>query len=123
MQRFKLKEKQDTVTKCYVAFCRADSNEILVTSLICDIDRNGRGDGRIIDIYAVPVDINDGGEAPTFLSSVEVHQTVSSAALFDQFTQSLRSVQTSKPFIHQTLYSRTEFCGLLKIQQPTPFCT
>ena len=78
---------------------------------------------RVIDIYAFSVDIDDGGDAPKFLSSVEVHQTVIFAALLDQFTQSLRSVQTSKPFSHQGLYSHTELCGLLKKQHPTLFCT
>jgi len=33
VQRIKLKEKQDAVIKCYVAFCRAARNVIYVTSL------------------------------------------------------------------------------------------
>jgi len=114
VQRIKLKEKQDAVIQYHVAFCRAARNIIYVTSLTWDIDQNGRGGGCDIDIYAVSVDIDNGVETLTFLISVEVHQTVISAALFDQFTQSLRSIQTSNLVGHQALNSYTDFCGLLK---------
>ena len=85
-----------------------------MTSLTWNIDWSRWDDGRLIDIYAVPVYLDDGEEAPTFRTSVQVHQKVITAALFDQFTRSLRSFETSNLFSHHALDSLTECCGLLE---------